>query len=814
MNRNNKQLHKPGGNAVLAAISPKRNRRNSQVLGTISTVLLLFQGLAFGQGGGPRQLPLVSLKSVPVPQPTNIAQYVKDQTALVALGKALFWDMQVGSDGKTACASCHFHAGADHRIQNILAAPSSGGSPVVVNQTVTSSTFPFHKLSNVASNSSPVVKDTRQVAGSAGVFPRSFSGLDLGADSESGADIFGVASSLGGINVRQVGNRNSPSVINTVFNVRNFWDGRASRLFTGQTPFGSNDPALNAVVLRNGQLVREAVAINNASLASQAVGPPMNTAEMSYVGQSWPMLARKMLALAPLSRQAVAADDSVLGGMANASDNGLQPPFTYVSLIQKAFQPAYTSGTTLVDGQFTQLETNFSLFWGLAIQAYESTLVADNTRVDQFAEGRTQALSALEQQGLQVFRTNDSQCTQCHQGAEFTAASFTNSANTAATNTDPDNVGFFRTGVSPLASDTGFGGLDGFGLPLFARAQARANGTFKSPGLQNVEFTGPYFHDGSQATLEQVVQFYARNGDFPGGGNLGPGIGQIKLSTADQTALVAFLKALSDDRVRYEQAPFDHPSLCVANGASELSPGLLAVDSSDSRFKASAIDKFALVPAVGKDGNKVPLQTFAEMLAGVGNDGSRAHTLTETCSLTSTNPAPKINAVTHAATFQTGAVSPGEIVTLFGSNLIGSVTFDGILATTIYASATQVSVTVPYVVKGSTTTLQMGSASLQVPVIPSSPGIFAAVSAGPGVLTLYATGGGILSADALPSVTLNNSVTVNGAAAKVLYAGLAPDLVEGANQINILLPADVRQGPLNIVWTVGASSSKPFVFVQ
>lgn len=71
------------------------------------------------------------------------------------------------------------------------------------------------------------------------------------------------------------------------------------------------------------------------------------------------------------------------------------------------------------------------------------------------------------------------------------------------------------------------------------------------------------------------MQFYARDGDFPAGGNLGPGIGNINLSAADQTALVAFLKALSDDRVRYEKAPFDHPSLCVSVGAASLPSGVL-----------------------------------------------------------------------------------------------------------------------------------------------------------------------------------------------------------------------------------------------
>ena len=60
-----------------------------------------------------------SLKTVAVQGPGNLSTYVRDNAALLALGKALFWDMQVGSDGKTACASCHFHAGADHRLTNL-----------------------------------------------------------------------------------------------------------------------------------------------------------------------------------------------------------------------------------------------------------------------------------------------------------------------------------------------------------------------------------------------------------------------------------------------------------------------------------------------------------------------------------------------------------------------------------------------------------------------------------------------------------------------------------------------------------------------
>src|SRR3954469_6176639 len=94
---------------------------------------LLGPTAAMAQGPG-------SLKRVPVPQPTNLPQYVRDETALKVLGKALFWDMQAGSDGRTACASCHFHAGADHRAQNQLSDPAALIAP---NHLLTPAHYPF-----------------------------------------------------------------------------------------------------------------------------------------------------------------------------------------------------------------------------------------------------------------------------------------------------------------------------------------------------------------------------------------------------------------------------------------------------------------------------------------------------------------------------------------------------------------------------------------------------------------------------------------------------------------------------------------------
>ena len=601
---------------------------------------MLSAAVAAQRGGNNN--PIASLKGVPVPQP-DAAQYIADQRSLILLGKALFWDQQVGSDGSTACASCHFHAGADHRITNALAGPAASTAAVRVNTTLRPGDFPFHVFADPNNNTSAATRDRHDVVGSAGVVLRRFVGVNDADMMDAGADTGTTGTfALGGLKVRQVTARNAPSVINAVFNFRNFWDGRANNQFNGSTPFGGAD--VKAWVLAtntSGNLGIQFARIDRASLASQAVGPPLNGLEMSYDGRTWSDLGRKMLSLAPLGRQTVSPADSVLGAVAGGS-SGLRGDVTYAALIREAFQPQYWNSPAVVDasgrvivesgvpsrpGEYSQMSYNFGLFFGLAVQAYEATLVSDDTAVDRFLSGDTSALSDLQQQGLNEFRNGGSQCTECHQGPELSAAGISTAGRTPQQ--DPRALGFFRTGVSAIEDDPGAGGVDAFGSPLFPLAPAgRAIGAFKAPALRNVELTGPYFHTGGAATLEQVLDFYGRNGDVPAGGNLGPGIGNIRLSPQERAQIVEFLKALTDDRVRFERAPFDHPSLCVAIGYDENPTGVLAPDRS---FPSAAADVFALVPAVGRTGNAVPLQTFAEQLVGTGRDGSRAHTLQERC---------------------------------------------------------------------------------------------------------------------------------------------------------------------------------------
>ncbi len=603
-----------------------------------------------GGNGGPggngvgNATPIATLKGVPVPQPPDLARYVANHEALVVLGKALFWDVQVGSDGRTACATCHFHAGADHRVTNVVAGPKTSSAAVRPNITLTAGDFPFHAFSNPNDNTSAPTRARRDVVGSSGVVKHTFVGVVDGSASETGADGDIGLFSLGGLKVRQVASRNAPSVINAVFFLRNFWDGRASDTFNAVTGVGASDARASVLVAAGSALAAETVRLGQSSLASQAVSPPLDAVEMSFEGRRLADLGRKLLPLAPLAGQIVALDDSVLGVWASAGATGLQAGVTYAALIRAAFQPAFWSSAAVVDAdgrlivqtgepsgphEFSQMAYNFGLFFGLAVQAYQATLVSDDSPVDRFLAGDASALNGIQQQGLAAFRAGGSQCTQCHQGPELSAAGITTAGRAGALN--PRALGLFRTGVSAIDDDPGAAGTDMFGAPLFPAApNGLASGAFKSPGLRNVELTGPYFHTGGAATLEQVLEFYGRNGDVPAGGNLGPGMGNINLGPQARAQIVEFLRALTDERVRFERAPFDHPSLCVPVGYHENPTGVLTRDSSTAGSSAAA-DVFALVPAVGREGNAVPLQTFAELLQGIGRDGSRAHALQQSC---------------------------------------------------------------------------------------------------------------------------------------------------------------------------------------
>jgi hypothetical protein len=147
--------------------------------------------------------------------------------------------------------------------------------------------------------------------------------------------------------------------------------------------------------------------------------------------------------------------------------------------------------------------------------------------------------------------------------------------------------------------------------PLGGRLGASLNAAFKIPMLRNVELTGPYFHNGSVKSLEELVHFYNR-----GGNNVGNPhhfetlVFPLGMTEQDQADLVAFLKTLTDERVRWERAPFDHPELKIPHGHRE--------EASTTLDEQNAEDEFMVIPAIGKNGRTLeqgPLKSFAETLS-------------------------------------------------------------------------------------------------------------------------------------------------------------------------------------------------------
>ncbi|HKQ72000.1 MAG TPA: cytochrome c peroxidase [Polyangiaceae bacterium] len=579
--------------------------------------------------------PPPSLTTVTVPEPANLYDFVANKQKAIVLGKALFWEMQIGSDGIQACASCHFHAGADSRARNQtnpdLKRVDSSGAPNPDydtvhghNYTLTAADYPFRLLSNPNDRNSSVLRDTNDVAGSQGVTYREFlyvvPGLpiDVTAFAED-PDGFEVA----GVNVRRVTPRNGPSVINSVFNFRNFWDGRAQNDFNGVNPFGARDPYARVYQANspNTQPLAVQISLTNSSLASQAMGPPISSVEMSADGRTWvdigdkfskPMRdsGKKLKTLRPLAQQRVHPQDSVLGPYSRSPNDGLTYA-KYSDLIHEAFLEKWWNSNWYVkiesDGSRTLCtncagqsktysieEMNFSLFFGLAVQLYEATLVSDDAPYDRFQAGDNGALTASQVRGMFLFMSQArGRCINCHAGPEFTNASVGSVSARRFRRREGNliDMGFNNIGVRPTTEDLALGANDPFGVPLSeARLAVQGlftdptntqpppspsdvlgvDGAFKVPSVRNAELTAPYFHNGGTLTLAQVMDFYGRGGDFVpiqsiNGQTISP-LSTPNLTAQEKEDLVNFVLALTDERVRYRRAPFDHPEITIPHG--------------------------------------------------------------------------------------------------------------------------------------------------------------------------------------------------------------------------------------------------------
>ncbi|WP_035958804.1 cytochrome-c peroxidase [Bryobacter aggregatus] len=154
-----------------------------------------------------------------------------------------------------------------------------------------------------------------------------------------------------------------------------------------------------------------------------------------------------------------------------------------------------------------------------AIATYERIVLSGNSPYDRYKAGNKKAMTAAQIRGMDVYFTQ-AKCDQCHEGINLTTNAY-------------HNLG---VGMDKASPDEG----------RFAVTKNPADwGAFKTPTLREIARTAPYMHDGSLATLEDVVEYYDKGGIA--NKNLDERIKPLKLTAAQKKDLVEFLKALSGE---------------------------------------------------------------------------------------------------------------------------------------------------------------------------------------------------------------------------------------------------------------------------
>jgi len=500
--------------------------------------------------------------------PQKLDDIVKSQDWLLVLGRAFFWDQQMGSDGGS-CASCHFSAGADNRLtgqmnpgfraagggdiefgctqgSDCAITPGSTGSGGIAGPeyTFVEEDFPFRQFIDdengdmiIDDRNAPLRINSNDVFSSAGSFDADFISSFYGEEKcgKANSDIFYKTTRHGRLAKRAVEPRNTPTVINTGMNFKNFWDGRANNMFNGVGVFGMSDilhdPNKRLIQFEDGEASLTYLTLENASLASLSVGPILDNLEMSCEGRTFADVARKILYTRPLYKQRIAKTDSTFGihgpfgDLRDRRGRGLHDDLRYYNLIKMAFKPKWWKAKGLwkiENGELTklgkysyehgyaQMEINFPMFWGLAVQKYQHSLISDQSRFDiadnagcfdtpPGPPGGTPPLvaqciadglwSEAEERGRVAFNgfaPGQGGCAACHGGNMFTNAAMDNEGNYnpmtllgfGPPGTPPvlAENGFQNTGANILAQDLGLYARDAYGIPLSLTMQL-AEGT-------------------------------------------------------------------------------------------------------------------------------------------------------------------------------------------------------------------------------------------------------------------------------------------------------------------------------------------------
>lgn len=153
---------------------------------------------------------------------------------------------------------------------------------------------------------------------------------------------------------------------------------------------------------------------------------------------------------------------------------------------------------------------------GFALAAFQRSQLAGASPVDHYEAGDVNALSESEIRGRALFN-GKARCVACHSGSNFSDE---------------------QLHAVEVFEHTDLGAF------LVQRGRERFLRAFKTPTLRNIDVTGPYFHDGSAATLEEVVSLY-NDGALPNAQNVDPELRPLGMTAGEQADLVAFLRALT-----------------------------------------------------------------------------------------------------------------------------------------------------------------------------------------------------------------------------------------------------------------------------
>lgn len=262
----------------------------------------------------------------------------------------------------------------------------------------------------------------------------------------------------------------------------------------------------------------ELVLASGGALESQSLAPLGNDVEMAHVGRTWAEILERLAAVSPLALT-LDAPAALLDWIDGRN---------YSALFAEVFgDPLITASRV-----------------AMAIATYERTQFTNQSPFDAFIGGNNDALTALESSGRDVF--SSASCDRCHRLAILS---------------DHD---FHYIGVRPASEDPG-------------RSAVTANpadlGKLRTPSLRNLELRAPYMNNGRFATIEEVVEFYNRGGDFDAP-NKDPFVRVLNLTPEEKAALVAFLRRpLTDPRLEAELPPFDRPRLFSESGRAAVVEG-------------------------------------------------------------------------------------------------------------------------------------------------------------------------------------------------------------------------------------------------